>query len=74
MNDRGVVLLGALVGAALGAGAGFLMFTERGRRLRAQAQPELEALVREAMKLGTVVGDLQRPAGPRPVTRGRASS
>ncbi|OFW42224.1 MAG: hypothetical protein A3J29_00305 [Acidobacteria bacterium RIFCSPLOWO2_12_FULL_67_14b] len=55
-----------MIGAAVGAGVGFVLFTERGRQLRADLQPEIETVVREAMKLGQVVDDLRRgrPAAP----------
>jgi gas vesicle protein len=63
-NDRGMVLLGAIIGAAVGAGVGFVLFTERGRQLRADLQPEIETVMREAVRLGQVVDDLRagRPA------------
>jgi len=37
----------ALAGAALGAAAAFLFFTERGRSLRRQIEPALDTLSRE---------------------------
>ena len=65
MSDRNTLILGAIVGAAVGVGVSYLVFTERGRRLRAEMQPEIETLVREAMKLGSSVDDLRR-GGPGP--------
>ncbi len=66
MNDRNTMTLGAMIGAAVGAGVGFLLFTERGRRLRAELQPEIETVVREAVRLGHVMDDLRnaKPATP----------
>lgn len=60
MSDRNTLILGAIVGAAVGVGVSYLVFTERGRRLRAEMQPEIETLVREAVKLGSSVDDLRR--------------
>ncbi len=72
MNDRNMMMLGAMIGAAVGAGVGFVLFTERGRQLRAELQPEIETVVREAMRLGHVMDDLRnaRPARPIGATAG----
>ena len=66
MNDRSMMLLGAIIGAGVGASVGFVLFTERGRRLRNDLQPEIETVVREAMRLGQVIDELRsnRPVGP----------
>ena len=48
MRDRSMVIVGAILGAAAGAAAGFLLFTERGRQLRADFEPEIDNLFREA--------------------------
>ncbi|MPY89537.1 MAG: hypothetical protein GEU99_16620 [Luteitalea sp.] len=42
MADRERVLLSALAGAAIGAAAGFLMLTNRGRTVRGQIEPKLD--------------------------------
>ena len=42
-----MVVLGAVVGAALGGLAGYLFLTERGRRLRADLEPRLGAFASE---------------------------
>ena len=65
MSERSTLIWSAMVGAAVGVGVGYLLFTERGRRLREDVTPELETLVREAMRLGSAVEDLRhgRPAG-----------
>jgi hypothetical protein len=67
MNDRNMLLLGAIIGAGAGAGVGFLLFTERGRQLRAELQPEIETVVREAMRLGQVIDDLRSGRAIAPV-------
>jgi len=48
-----------LVGAALGGVAGFLFFTDRGRRVRREIEPALEDFVRE---LSSLRGSVQRAA------------
>lgn len=57
MSERSVVVLGAIVGAALGGMAGYLFLTERGRQLRAELEPRLDDLVRE---LGALQGTVAR--------------
>ena len=55
MEDRSRVVLGMLVGAAVGGVVGFLLYTESGRRLRSGLRPQLEGIVDEAKWLrGTV--------------------
>ena len=54
-DQRSVVVLGAVVGAALGALAGYLFLTERGRRLRAELEPRLGAFVNELAHLQATV-------------------
>ena len=58
MTER-QVLAATLVGAALGGLAGFLFFTERGRRVRREIEPALEDFVRE---LSSLRGTVQRAA------------
>ena len=74
MNDRNMMLLGAIIGAGVGAGAGFVMFTERGRQLRAELQPEIETVVREAMRLGHVIDDLRSGRGIETVATAAAGA
>jgi gas vesicle protein len=64
-NDRNLMILGGILGAAVGVGVGFVLFTERGRQLRAELQPEIETVLREAVRLTQVVEDFKagRPAG-----------
>ena len=58
MNDRQIVAA-TLLGEALGGLAGFLFFTDRGRRVRRQIEPALEDFVRE---LSSLRGTVQRAA------------
>jgi gas vesicle protein len=60
MRDRQTIVGGAVIGAVIGAAAGYLFFTERGRRLRRDIEPELQTIVREAMRLGKTVTDLRQ--------------
>ena len=47
MNERQMVIVGAVLGAAVGAVAGYLFFTERGRALRGRVEPLVEDLQHE---------------------------
>lgn len=47
MSERQMVILGAVAGAAVGAAAGYLFFTERGRVLRDRMEPFVEDLRQE---------------------------
>ena len=66
MSDRDVMIMGGMIGAVVGVGVGFALFTARGRRLRAQLQPEIEGVFREAARLTQVVEDFKagRPLAP----------
>lgn len=57
VNERAVVVLGALAGAALGGVAGYLFLTDRGRHIRQEIEPRMYDLLRE---LGTLQGTLAR--------------
>ena len=57
MNERSVVALGAIVGAALGGMAAYLFLTERGRELRLELEPRLDDLIRD---LGSLEGTVSR--------------
>jgi hypothetical protein len=55
VNERSVVVLSAVAGAALGGLAGFLFLTERGRELRRDLEPRLDEFARQLSTLqGTV--------------------
>ena len=64
MNDRNLMILGGVIGAIVGVG--YALFTERGRQLRAELQPEIEGVIREAVRLTQVVDEVKtgRPAAP----------
>lgn len=71
MNDRNLMILGGMLGAVVGVGVGFVLFTERGRQLRAELQPELESLVREGMRLSQTMDEFKSGA---PAAKGSASA
>lgn len=71
MNDRNLMILGGMLGAVVGVGVGFVLFTERGRQLRAELQPEIETVVREAMRLSQVMGEFKAGA---PAEQGSAAA
>jgi len=55
VNDRQREIIAAAVGAAAGAIAGYVLFTERGRELRRRMEPGLEDFAHELVQLrGTV--------------------
>jgi len=58
VTDRQIVTA-TLCGAVLGGLAGFLFFTDRGRRIRREFEPALEDFVRE---LSSLRGTVQRAA------------
>ena len=47
MSDRISILIGALAGAVVGGTAGYLLFTESGRRLRDELEPQVLDLIAE---------------------------
>ena len=47
MNERQMVMMGAVVGALVGAAAGYLFFTEHGRTLRDRMEPFVDDLRHE---------------------------
>ncbi len=70
MDDRTSILLGALAGAVAGGCAGYLFFTEEGRRLREDLEPRLSDLVAELGKAQTMVKDASKAiADVRPLGR-----
>ena len=71
MNDRNLMILGGMLGAVVGVGVGFVLFTERGRQLRAELQPEIDTVVREAMRLSQVMDEFK--AGT-PAEKGSAAA
>ena len=75
MNERTTMILGGMIGAAAGVLVGFALFTDRGRRMRAELQPEIEKLIREAIRLGQILDDVKqgRPMEP-PTAPARTTS
>ena len=47
VNERSAITMGAVVGALIGAAAGFLFFTDRGRELRDRMEPAVDDLRQE---------------------------
>ena len=74
MNERNLLILGGMIGAIVGVGVGFALFTERGRQLRADLQPEIEAVMREAVRLTQAVDDFKAGRVPAPASGGAASA
>lgn len=60
MADNSRAVLATVAGAIVGGVAGYLFFTEEGRRLRRSLEPALEDLARE---LNSFRGTMQRAAG-----------
>ncbi len=50
MDDRSAILLGALVGALAGGAAGYLYFTESGRRMREEFEPRMNDVIAELQR------------------------
>ena len=51
MSERAIVVFSAVVGAALGAAAGYLLLTDAGRQLRKDLEPRLDELSRDLVSL-----------------------
>jgi gas vesicle protein len=51
MDDRTRIALGMGIGAAVGGFVGFLLFTDRGRALREELEPQLDDFLGEAQRL-----------------------
>ena len=63
MDDRMAVTAGALIGAVVGAAAGYLFFTSRGRTLRDRIEPAIEDLQREFKRFQGTIEQVGRMAG-----------
>ena len=57
------VTAGALIGAVVGAAAGYLFFTERGRVLRDRIEPTFAELEREFERFRGTIQQVGRMAG-----------
>ena len=55
MTERSQVVAVTVHGAAVGALAGYMMLTPRGRSLRRQLEPALRGLGRELNEVGTTI-------------------
>ena len=61
MTERTAICTGAVVGAAVGAAASYLFFTEPGRSMRDRMEPAVDDLIREFQKFRRTlekVGDM----------------
>lgn len=47
MKDQSVVIMGAMVGALVGAAAAYLFFTDDGRHVRDRIEPAVDDLMQE---------------------------
>ncbi len=55
MNESRAIVAGAIVGAAVGAAATYLFFTDRGQQVRNRIEPAVEDLKREFARFqGTI--------------------
>lgn len=57
VNERTVIWLGAVAGAVVGGAAAYLLFTERGRRLREQLEPRIAELAGEVARARSVAAE-----------------
>ncbi|HSK09472.1 MAG TPA: YtxH domain-containing protein [Vicinamibacterales bacterium] len=62
MDDRTRVLLSAVAGAVLGAIAGYLYFTDRGKELMSRLEPRLDSAMQEMGHLRETVTKAQAVA------------
>jgi gas vesicle protein len=51
VNESRVITIGALLGAAIGASASYLFFTESGKQIRERMEPAVDDLRREFARL-----------------------
>ena len=51
MNERNILVAGAIIGALAGMAAGYMFFTESGQRWRVQAEGNLTSFMQEAERL-----------------------
>jgi hypothetical protein len=60
VKDRQIVVVGTLLGAAAGMVTSYLLFTDDGRRLRADLEPELNVLMGEIGRLKGAFDELRQ--------------
>jgi gas vesicle protein len=58
--DNSRAIAATIIGAVLGAAAGYLFFTEQGRRVRRQIEPTLDDIARELISFRAT---MQKAAG-----------
>ena len=58
MNESRVITIGALLGAAIGASASYLFFTESGKRIRDRMEPAVDELRHEFVRFQKTVEKL----------------
>ena len=63
MDDRQTILIGALAGALIGGAAGYLYFTESGRRVREEFEPRLNDLIAELQRARLAAARAAHAAG-----------
>ncbi len=56
MAENSRAIAAAFIGGAVGALAGYMLFTERGRQWRRQIEPSLDELARELNRLRGTMG------------------
>jgi len=59
VEERTAVALGAIAGALIGGAAAYLLFTERGRRLRDELEPRVMALAGEVARARAAADDVR---------------
>lgn len=65
VSDRTSILWCALAGAVVGGAAGYLFFTEEGRRLREDLEPRVADLLAEIEKARTLMATPEPSRPPR---------
>ena len=58
MSEQSRLMAGAVIGAIVGVGAGYLFFTDRGRVLRERMEPAVDDLRREFGRFQTTIEKL----------------
>lgn len=62
MTEKDRILFGIVAGAVMGGVAGFFLFTERGRRARAEVEPYLAELAKDVSHLQELVSRVRDTA------------
>ena len=79
MSEQSRLMTGAVIGAVVGAAAGYLFFTDRGRTLRERMEPAVDDLRREFSrfqktieKLGVMANEGMRVVNEFNAARGQS--